>query len=201
MHVIRRGNNRCAIFADDADRAIFLDRLRTAVGDHQVSVHGHVLMTTHYHLIVTPHAADALAGAMKQLGECYVSYFNRKHDRVGTPWTDRYRAIPITDERYWLTCLRYIEQNPVRAGMVSRPDAFKWSSYRVHALGEPSDWLVPHHLYLSLGATLEERLMAYRAICDVPLTDDELALQRRPAPVPRRQSGSDPAPDRGLTPV
>jgi len=112
---------------------------------------------------------------MKQVGEEYVRYFNRKYDRIGTLWTGRYRGIDIGDEKYWLTCLRYVEQNAWRAGMVSSPDAYPWSSYRVHAFGESSDWLELHHVYLALGRTPEDRQRAYRAICGIPLADDELA--------------------------
>ena len=111
----------------------------------------------HYHLMVTPPDARSLPATMKELGERYVQYFNRRHDRIGTLWNGRYRGLLIHDERYWLTCLRYIEQNPVRAGMVRTPDDFAWSSYRFHALGAESDWLVPHWLYLELGSTPEER--------------------------------------------
>ena len=179
LHVIRRGNNRCSIFADDRDRETLL-RVLQAATSHGVSVHGFVFMTTHYHLVVTPHRDLALSQMMKSVGEEYVRYYNSRYDRIGTLWTGRYRAIPLMDETYWLTCLRYVEQNPWRARMVSAPEAYPWSSCRAHALGEASDWLVAHPLYLRLGRTPEERQAAYRAICEVALTEAELAAQRNP---------------------
>jgi putative transposase len=184
VHVIHRGNNRGAIVRDDRDRCTFMSFLRRTTQRHELAVHGFVLMDTHYHLLATPADANCLAGAMKELGERYVRYFNDRHHRSGTLWNGRYRGLPVYDDRYWLTCLRYIEQNPVRARMVRSPDAFRWSSYRVHALGEESDWLTLHWLYLALGSTPQERQMAYRAICDVAVTPSEMVEQRlawRPA--------------------
>jgi putative transposase len=178
LHVIRRGINGTEVFLDDWDRRTFLRFTECASTDNDVAVHGFVLMDTHYHFLVTPAHKQALSGAMKALGEDYVRYFNRRYKRIGTLWNGRCRAIPITDERYWFTCLRYIEQNPLRARMVSAPDAYRWSSCRAHMLGEPIEWLVDHPLYVGLGRTVEERQIAYRALCGVPLTEDELVRQR-----------------------
>ena len=188
IHVIRRGNNRCAIARDDQDFLELLRALRIASHEYGVAVHGFVIMTNHYHLIVTPPRANALTEMMKTVGEQYVRYFNPRYDRIGTLWSGRYTGIHIDTEGYWLTCLRYIEQNPWRAGMVATPDSYEWSSCRAHALGETIDWLVPHPVYLALGANPKERQAAYRAICGVALTDDELDAQRHP---PRRKKVSD----------
>ena len=191
LHIIRRGNNRCAIVRDDPDLEELLRSFRIASTEFGVSVHGFTLMTTHYHLIATPQRVNAFSQMMKAVGERYVRYYNARYDRIGTLWGGRPRAIPITDEKYWLTCLRYIEQNPWRAQMVGAPDLYAWSSCRAHAFGEPIDWLVPHAAYLALGATAEERQKAYRAICGVALTDDELAGLRHPPPRKRVSDVSD----------
>ena len=135
-------------------------------------------MTNHYHLIVTPADAGALPRMMQALGVRYVLYFNRKYTRVGTLWCGRYRGLPIEDEKYWLTCLRYVEQNPVRAGIVEAPEMYAWTSYRVHAFGAESDWLEPHSVYLSLGRNPKERQIAYRALCAAQVTDTQLVQQR-----------------------
>jgi predicted CXXCH cytochrome family protein len=116
LHVRQRGNNRCAIFGDDGDYESYLLMLRSAMQRHRVSVHGFSLMTTHTHLLLTPTTERGTAKATQQLGVRYVMYFNRKYNRVGTLWTGRYGANAINDERYWLTCLRYIEQNPSASG-------------------------------------------------------------------------------------
>lgn len=183
VHVIRRGNNRGAIVRDDIDYRVLLNFVEHAAADRGVSVHGYVVMTNHYHLILTPHESRALPRMMKAIGERYTHYYNRKYDRIGTLWSGRYRGIVIADELYWLTCLRYIEQNPVRANMVTTPDQYPWSSYAFHAKGDCSKWLMMHDVYLALGSTPERRQVAYRAICGVQLTDTELANQRHPAPL------------------
>jgi REP element-mobilizing transposase RayT len=110
VHVIHRGNNGIAVFHDDADRDLYLHYVREAMADNGVETHGFTLMSTHWHGLVTPSTETALQLAMKKIGERYVRYFNCKYDRFGTLWNDRYRALPVTDEIYWLTCLRYMNR-------------------------------------------------------------------------------------------
>jgi putative transposase len=165
VHVTQRGNNRGPTFGDDEDFQLFLAYLRESSETRGLAVHGYGLMDTHYHLLVTPKSATALARTIQHFGGRYVQNHNRKYDRTGTLWDGRYHDKVVGDDRYFFTCLRYIEHNPVTAGIVKTPEAYRWSSYRVHAYGEPSEWLVPHPLYLGLGVTCEERQIAYRAIC------------------------------------
>lgn len=201
-HVIKRGNNRSPIFSGPDDYLCFLDLLRTAATAHAVAVHAFVLMTNHVHLLVTPGDQAAIPAMMKALGERYSRYFNRAYLRTGTPWDGRYRAFLIQDERYWLTCLRYIELNPVRAQMVLRAQDYEWSSYRAHALQARIEWLEQHPLYRSLGASGLERATAYRRLCAEALPDDEVR-RLRSAPASHvaggrkrgQTPGSDPAGD------
>jgi putative transposase len=166
------------IFGDETDYEFILALLEFTSGRRGVDVHGYGMMTNHYHLNVTPRSATALPDMMRDLGREYVLRYNRKYGRIGTLWAGRHRQIPITDERYWLTCLRYIEQNPVRAQMVAHPGDYKWSSFRANGLGESVPWLTPHPVYLALGSTPEERQIAYRAICGETLNEAELTRQR-----------------------
>ena len=187
LHIIRRGNNRAPIFGDEADYEFILALLEFTSGRSGVDVHGYTMMTNHYHLIVTPRSETALPHMMRDLGREYVLGYNRKYGRIGTLWAGRPRALPITDERYWLTCLRYVEQNPVRAKMVARPSDYKWSSFRAHALGQPTPWLTLHPVYTALGSTPEDRQTAYRALCGEAVNDADLTRLRhgllsRPAP-------------------
>jgi putative transposase len=165
-HVYQRGHNACSIFACDQDYRRFLSQARESMADYGVDAHAFTLMTNHYHFVVTPETKSALSDAMQDLLSEYTKYFNRKYGRSGTLWNSRFKAKPIEDERYWLNCLRYVEANPVEAKIVTTPDRYPWSSYRVHATGEPSEWLVLHHVYLSLGKTPLERQLAYRALWD-----------------------------------
>ena len=178
LHVIQRGAGRAAMFHDDDDYEMFIECLRAAARQSGTDVHAMVLMTNHLHLMVTPHDASSLSRTMQQLGRCYVPHYNRRYERVGALWQGRYRAIHVETEHYWLTCLRYVEQNPVRAGMVMTPAAHRWSSYHAHANGDWPDWLVPHPVYLALGERPETREAAYRAICGESVADPELAALR-----------------------
>src|SRR6185503_2456390 len=182
VHVCQRGIDRRTIYLDAADHAQYLKALSAEASKHCLDVHAYTLMSNHYHIIATPPSETALAETMQQANSSYTRYFNRKYRRTGPLWNERPRVIQLDDERYWFTCLRYVELNPLRANMVAAPHEYRWSSYRVHALGEVSDWLVLHPLYLALGPTGAERQAAYRAVCSILLTDEGLALQRQPPP-------------------
>jgi len=178
LHAIHRGNNKCCLFADDCDHEWYLELLRRAAGRYGISVHAFTLMTNHTHLVVTPGSKMAMSRAMQSLGSQYVRYFNTKNGRIGTLLNGRYTAKPLEDDRYVLTCHRYVEQNPVRAGMVKTPADHRWSSYSVLALGNRADWIVPHRVYEALGKTPEERQAAYRDVCATPLPGDEIVRFR-----------------------
>jgi len=157
---------------------MYLSMVRRLTIASDVELHAFALMKTHDHLLVTPRTATALPRAMRRLGTTYVRYFNRKYARTGTLFNERYKGLIVTDDRYWLTCLRYIEQNPVRAAIVDRPEDYRWSSYRVHVGLEKSDWVKSHPVFDALGHELPQRFAVYRAICAASLTDAELIAQR-----------------------
>ena len=180
VHVFPRGINRGAIARDDDDHEHLVHVISRAARRYGVEINAFALMTTHYHLVVTPTSEHALAKSMKAIGGSHTRYFNRKYGRIGTIWNERYGATLLDDEYYWYNCLRYVDLNPFRAHMVAAPEDSRWSSYRFHALGEPCDWLTPHPLYIRLGATAKARQEAYRAICAVPLTDEEIVAQCHP---------------------
>ncbi|HZR22650.1 MAG TPA: transposase [Vicinamibacterales bacterium] len=165
QHVYQRGHNGCTTFVDDSDCEVFVSLLRRASDRTNVDVHGFSIMKTHYHVVATSPTERALPRLIQILGGSYVRYFNGRYARYGTLWGGRYSAKLIRDERYWLTCLRYVECNALAAHVVANAEAHKWCSYRVHALGERSNWLVEHPLYKRLGKTPVERQAAYRAIC------------------------------------
>jgi putative transposase len=197
-HIIKRGNNRAPIFSREDDYAAFLRLLREASGPHCTQVHGYVLMANHIHLLATPERPDSVPLFMKEVGERYSQYFNRTYARIGTPWSGRYKALTIADERYWLTCLRYVEQNPVRARMVLHPADYRWSSYHAHLNATTSDWLQSHPLLEGLGRSRTERADAYRRLFSALVPEDDLHKLRKPARQHRaaadgvREKGSDP---------
>lgn len=165
-HVIQRGNNRQDVFRDAADCERYLGLLGELAPAHRVAVHAYVLMPNHVHLLLTPTEAPALSLLMQALGRRYVIWFNRRHARTGTLWEGRFRASVIESERYLFACSRYIEMNPVRAGLVGDPAQYRWSSHAHHVGRQPDSLIEEHPLIWSLGNTPFERQAAYRRLFD-----------------------------------
>ena len=164
LHVIQRGNNRQACFYRDADRLVYLDWLHEYALSSGCAVHAYVLMTNHVHLLLTPADSDGAGRLMKRLGQRYVQYVNRTYRRSGTLWEGRFRSCLTREAGYVLACHRYIELNPVRAGLTAHPADYRWSSYRSHAQGEDTALLTAHPHYLALGRDEAERRSAYREL-------------------------------------
>lgn len=164
LHVIQRGNNRQVCFFSDDDRRFYLDCLADYAAETGCAVHAYVLMDNHAHLLLTPRSAEGVGLMMKRLGQRYVQRFNRTQRRSGTLWEGRFRSCLVQQETYLLECYRYIELNPVRAGMVKQPAEHPWSSYHANALGTHDGLVVPHRLYLDLDRDAGRRRAAYRAL-------------------------------------
>lgn len=172
--MIQRGNNRQDIFHAPRDYEVFLRWLAEAIGAHRLALHAYVLMTNHVHLLATPLESNSIGMVMQTLGRRYVQYFNLRYNRTGTLFEGRYRATVIDSEEYFFTCSRYIEQNPVRAGLCASPGAFRWSSYRHNALGCPNSLITQSELYRRLGRSPAERQAAYSSICLAAVSEDAL---------------------------
>lgn len=164
QHVIQRGVNRQPCFVTDVDKAAYANWLYESSIKYEVAIHAWVFMTNHVHLLVTPSTPDGISKMMQALGRYYVRYFNRAYERTGTLWEGRFKSCAVDAEKYLLHCYRYIELNPVRAGMVKSPEEYKWSSYAVNALGKEAMLCTPHSLYIQLGGNTHERAAAYRKI-------------------------------------
>jgi putative transposase len=130
-HITQRGNRGYDVFFDDADRETYLGILRDQVQRHELKVHGWCLMSNHIHLIATPPREDSLARAVGRTHHLYSMAFNRKHEILGHVWHSRYYSCPI-DTGYLITAMIYVDQNPVRAGLVEYPWDWKWSSASAH---------------------------------------------------------------------
>lgn len=179
-HLVQRGNNRQACFIEPENYHYYLELWQTLSRRYGVAVHAYCLMTNHIHFLATPSTDSALSNTMKVIGSRYAQYINKTYGRTGTLWEGRHRASLIQSERYFLTCMRYIELNPVRAQMVARPDAYRWSSYGVNAWGDRS-WLQLHDEYRRLGKTVAERCHAYRELFTRQLSEEDLHAIRKAA--------------------
>ena len=162
----------------DTDYVAFHEWLRVACERYGCSLHAYVFMTNHVHLLMTPDAVGAVGRVLQSVGRQYVRRFNVTYARSGTLWEGRYKAAVVQTERYLFTCHRYIELNPVRAGMVDHPRAYRWSSHSANAYGAVDTALTPHVDYVALGADESTRLAAYRALFSAELDDAELAAVR-----------------------
>lgn len=165
QHVIQRGNNRSVCFKCESDYIAYISWLKKFSSKFNVGIHAWVLMTNHVHLLCTPNLDNlGVSKMMQALGRMYVRYFNHKYERTGTLWEGRFHSSLVSNDEYLLTVYRYIELNPVRANMVEKPVEYKWSSYRINALGTSSTLCTPHPVFLNLGTTQNQRLANYRAL-------------------------------------
>jgi putative transposase len=178
QHLIIRGNNRQAVFRSDGDRVFFHRCLVEVSRQHGVQVHAYVLMGNHIHLLATGREVRSISRMIQAAGRRYVSYFNYLYKRTGTLWEGRYRSSVVETDRYLLTCQQYIELNPVRAGMVSDPLDFPWSSHRCLVRGKADDVVTPHALYDGLAMADAERRHRYRTMFDRPIPAETMTMIR-----------------------
>jgi len=174
QHVIQRGNNREPCFLSEMDYRRYLEDLQTVAETYHCRIHAYVLMTNHVHLLITPMQEQGLGEMMQALGRRYVYYINKTYGRSGTLWEGRYKASLVDSEAYLLTCMRYIELNPVRAQMVNHAGEYQWSSYGANAQGRTDVLLSPHPLYTALGTIPTERQQAYRELFRYHVDDAQL---------------------------
>lgn len=174
LHIVQRGNNRSPCFMRAGDYGVYLGLLDELANLFGCAIHAYVLMTNHVHLLLTPDRHDGASNLMKHLGQRYVQYVNRTHKRSGSLWEGRFRSSIVDSSCYLLRCHRYIELNPVRAGMVSQPNEYPWSSFGTNAMGVPSTIIVPHAEYVALGRTDEDRRKNYLVLFETAPNEDEL---------------------------
>jgi putative transposase len=140
-HVTSRGDRRELIFEDDRDRDGFLGVLGQAMARHEAQILAYCLMGNHYHLVLHTRRAN-LSVLMRHVNGVYTQTYNRRHGKVGHLFQGRFKAILVDRDAYLLELCRYVELNPVRAGMVQHPGAWAWSSYLAHtAQVESPEWL------------------------------------------------------------
>ena len=161
LHVIQRGHNRNACFLHDTDRLVYLSSLAEMLRKTGCALHAYCLMTNHIHMLLTPPNGDACATLMRNLGQRYAQYFNRRYERTGALWEGRYRSCLVDSAAYVLACYRYIERNPVRAAMVSSLAEYRWSSLAGNCGRALNKLLTPHAEYTALGMDDGVRNRAY----------------------------------------
>jgi len=173
-HVVQRGHNRKAVFLADEDYQYYLNNLQEWKTELGIKLYAWCLMTNHIHLIVEPRKdAMDLSTSIKRVNGRQAAYVNKLEGRSGALWEGRYKASPIQRDSYLLACCRYVELNPVKAGMVPSAVDYPWSSYQERILGKGSNMLDKTDQYLELGTTADERQRRYKAFLESGVSSAE----------------------------
>lgn len=179
-HVVQRGHDLNAVFVETADYEYYLENLIEYKAQYDVSVYAYCLMTNHVHLILEPRAeGSAISSLMRRLSARQARRVNRLERRTGTLWSGRFKSSIIDTDRYLLACLRYVELNPVRAGIVSQPGDYRWSSYAQQVGMCNNVWIDPHPLAPGPESRRAECRRAYREFVAAAVPADEIALIRQ----------------------
>lgn len=172
-HITARGNERRAIFLTDEDFSRFLKVLERTHERYGILVHAYVLMTNHYHLLMETPRGNLVA-TLHDLNTAYTNYFNRTHDRVGHLFQGRYRSILVEKDAYLLELSRYIHLNPIRAGLVRRPESYRWSSYLSYvSLRSSPGWLCTREVLGEMGQNKARARRKYRQFVEEGLNGKE----------------------------
>ncbi|HEB82630.1 MAG TPA: transposase [Gammaproteobacteria bacterium] len=194
QHVVVRGHNRDPVLVRDDDFRYLYRCLREAANKNRLAIHAWVFMHNHLHLLATPGHEASLSKTMQSVGRRYAHYFNRTYHRSGSLWEGRYKCSLVDTDRYLLECYRYIELNPVRAGIVKQPADYPYSSYHANALGRQDSMVTPHAVFTNFisgveveknrprhlsEADVDTNREAYRQLCDQSLHQKTLTEIRR----------------------
>ena len=178
-HIVQRGHCRSDVFLCESDRTDYLATLAECRESLRIKVFAYCLMSNHVHLIIDPgDDATRISALMKRLAGRHARRLNLRNSWSGSLWESRFKCSPIDTDRYLLTCGRYVDLNPVRAGIVSVPEAYAWSSYRARVGIAACEWLDPDPAIQALAGTDLRRRECYRTIASGPIDDDDLALIR-----------------------
>ena len=171
LHVIANRNNNRKLFRKEKDYNFLLRLIYEYKTRYLCSVYHYALMSTHVHLIIEIAEKARISKMMHGVCMRYASYYNKKYGLKGHFWQDRFKSPIIADDEYLLRCGLYIEKNPVEAGIINKPEDYKWSSYNFYAFGEKNDILTVSPFYKGLGESPEERQIAYRALMRMRLAE------------------------------
>ena len=178
-HALNRGNNRDDVFADDDDREAFLVALGRTKDRYPFRLFGYCLMSNHFHLLIRPEPGQTISRILQSLTVAHTWRYHSRHQTSGHVWQGRFKSPVIQDDMHLLVVLRYIEANPLRAGIVSDPADYRWSSYQCHGAGQDDPLLSRFPEWEELGGTDAERRRRWRAKVRGVQGEAELAAVRR----------------------
>jgi len=161
-HIIQRGNNRQKIFRDDGDCEKFLSLIKEYKARYGFDVYNYCLMSNHIHFLLKISQGRELSKLMQGTFQSFRFYYRRKYKYTGYLFQGRYKSKIIEKDTYLLECARYIERNPLRAGIIKDLSQYKWTSYDFYAAGRKNGIITENPMYITLGSELNERQYAYR---------------------------------------
>lgn len=169
-HAMIRGINRQNIFQDNQDRIVFIEKLRIAKERSECSIYAYCLMSNHIHLLIAE-GKESIGRTMNRLGSAYAYWFNRKYDRVGHLFQGRFHSEPINVDTYLLTALRYIHQNPVKAGLARNCSTYAWTSYHDYMNSHSAKSLTDTKLGLNIVGGFQQFAEFHQKSTDDKLLD------------------------------
>lgn len=173
-HVVQRGHDSSAVFVESADYEYYLANLLEWKTHFDIDVYAYCLMTNHVHLVLAPRTeGTGISGLMRRLSARQARYVNRRERRSGTLWGGRFKSSVVDSENYLLACMRYVDLNPVRAGICLHPADYLWSSYAQKAGLRTEEWLDLDPVTARLGDGQAARRRAYIAFVEAEIPDDE----------------------------
>jgi putative transposase len=161
IHVVNRGNNRQYILSSDEDKKHYCCLLRELKEENKITIFHYCLMDNHPHLILWLNNESKISKFMKQLNLCYFNYYRKKYGYSGHLWEGRFKSNIIDTDSYLLQCGKYIELNPVRAGIVDSPEKYRFSSFRHYAIGGSDPIVTSSPAYLGMADSPEKRRKQY----------------------------------------
>jgi putative transposase len=178
QHIIQRGLKGQEILIDNEDYEFYWGSLISSAEANRLKIHAYVLMPDQVNLLASPANENSVSRTLQSLGRKYVQHFNAKYQASGTLWEGRYRATVLDSKDYLLTCSRYIELSPVRAGLVKHPREYDWGSYGYNAMGYEDPLITEHRLYSQLATDQQQSYQAYRALFKKRISIAELETIR-----------------------
>lgn len=178
-HIRSQCNNKAFRFETEDDFKIYLDLLAKVKRDFNLQIHAYNIMNTHSHIIGSTPGPYLLDEIMYHLNKTYSIDYNKRHERSGHFWMGPYRCSVIDSDEYALTCMRYIDRNPIRAGITKDPAEWSWSSYSYYGSGKTNDIITPLPSYLSLAGNSQKRYSFYKKFVLSIFPSDEKRDQER----------------------
>jgi putative transposase len=180
LHIMVRGNNKQPIFGKDSDKRLYLNVLQDLHEQHEIVIYHYCLMNNHLHLLLQTRRPESFSRFMMRVNLTYFFYFNKKYGYVGHLFQNRFKSNIIDTDLYLLNCGKYIELNPVRAGLVARPEDYLFSSFRYYFQGVENPLLKPDPVYQALPGSDECRREFYRdlAVDNKMISDEKIGRHR-----------------------